>query len=302
MIETVCLLGYSAVMQKLDWNDLTYLLALHRAGNLSAAARMTGSSDTTVARRIRALEHALGQPLFSTSARGRYILTPAGQAVLARAEAMERESAEMVEALGQTAEVLDSVVTISAVPILCHRILLPALAELHRVHPQLTVELIPDGRNYDLNKREADLALRFSRPERGGLKVKAVKLGTLDFAVFGPAGMIDPGVLPWVLYGESVASLPQAHWTASVLEQNPEGKPAPVRVTDAETALEAAALGLGKAVLPSRVGHADARLQSLSVKSDVALPTRDVWLLSHVDQNRLRSVQVVKEWVSEIEW
>lgn len=39
-----------------DWNDLRFFLALQRAGNLSAAARQLRVNQTTVGRRLEALE------------------------------------------------------------------------------------------------------------------------------------------------------------------------------------------------------------------------------------------------------
>ena len=48
----------------LDWNDLRYFLAVARDGSTLAAAKALRVSQTTVARRIAALEAALGFPLF----------------------------------------------------------------------------------------------------------------------------------------------------------------------------------------------------------------------------------------------
>ena len=48
----------------LDWNDLRYFLAVARDGSTLAAAKVLRVSQTTVARRIAALESALGFPLF----------------------------------------------------------------------------------------------------------------------------------------------------------------------------------------------------------------------------------------------
>ncbi|MEW9918181.1 LysR family transcriptional regulator [Marimonas sp. MJW-29] len=288
---------YSAEMQSFDWNDLKYFLCLHRAGNLAAAGRRLGVSDTTVARRIRALEAALGVPLFLRSGQGRHVLTPAGQNALARAEAIEREGAGLAEALGADGGGVAGTVTVSAVPLLCHHVLLPALPMLQARHPQVVLEIVPEARNLDLSKREADLALRFSRPASGGLRVRARKLGTVEFGVFAVAGGAD---LPWIAYADTAASLPQARWTSSALSR--AGGAAPLRVTDAETALGAAALGLGKAVLPTKVAERDGRLVRVEGRWHAPLPQRDVWLLSHVDQAERRAIGAVKAWLSEIEW
>lgn len=54
----------------LDWNDLRYVLELARHRSLSAAARALKVNHATVARRIAALETALGLVLFERQAKG----------------------------------------------------------------------------------------------------------------------------------------------------------------------------------------------------------------------------------------
>jgi hypothetical protein len=49
---------------KINWNDLRYVLAVARAGTLSGAARALGVNETTVGRRLAAIEDALGVHLF----------------------------------------------------------------------------------------------------------------------------------------------------------------------------------------------------------------------------------------------
>jgi DNA-binding transcriptional LysR family regulator len=52
-----------AEMQMLNWNDLRYVLAISRGGTLAAAARLLGVDDTTVARRLMAMQEAIGTRL-----------------------------------------------------------------------------------------------------------------------------------------------------------------------------------------------------------------------------------------------
>ena len=72
----------------LDWNDLRYFLAVAEQGSTLAAGRALRVSQTTVARRIAALEEALGLPLFEKRQAG-YALTPAGEELLDRARQVE---------------------------------------------------------------------------------------------------------------------------------------------------------------------------------------------------------------------
>ena len=80
----------------MDWDDPRLFLAVARSGRLSAAARKLHVEHTTVGRRLAALEHQLGTPLFYRTARG-FLLTPTGQKALAGAEAMEHEAAAIGE-------------------------------------------------------------------------------------------------------------------------------------------------------------------------------------------------------------
>ena len=71
-----------------DWNDLKYFLALHRTKRMTAAAHALGVDQTTVARRIRALEKSIGTQLFIRRADA-YELTTAADRLLPIATEVE---------------------------------------------------------------------------------------------------------------------------------------------------------------------------------------------------------------------
>ena len=79
-----------------DWNDLRYFLAVAREGSTLAAGRSLRVSQTTVARRIAALERALGFPIFEKRQAG-YVLTPAGEELLERAQQVETSANHFAE-------------------------------------------------------------------------------------------------------------------------------------------------------------------------------------------------------------
>ena len=81
-----------------DWNDLRYFLAVAESGSTLAAARALRVSQTTVARRIAALEAAMGLTLFERRQAG-YALTPVGEAMLASAISV-RDAADRFGAFG----------------------------------------------------------------------------------------------------------------------------------------------------------------------------------------------------------
>src|SRR5215218_290244 len=81
----------------LDWNDLRYFLAVASEGSTLAAGRKLRVSQTTVARRIAALEASLGFPVFEKRQAG-YAITPAGEDLLARAEQVEKAANHFADA------------------------------------------------------------------------------------------------------------------------------------------------------------------------------------------------------------
>lgn len=280
----------TAKMHGLNWQDLRVALALSRAGSRAGAARMLGVDETTVARRIAVLESALGSALFLKGARGGVIPTAIGETALNHAARIE---AEVRAITGATAEPeLRGHVRLTAVPVLINRLLVPEIASLLRDAPELTVDLIPEARNLDLTKREADLALRWAKPEAGGQHLVTRRLCDLSFGVYGRLGTSDG--FPWIEYAEGSRHLPQARWQKGL---------APVtalRVADLETAIEAVAAGLGQALLPTAIAKRDSRLERL-VDPDPPI-AREVWLLAHRDQRHLPAIQAVMDWIMALDW
>ena len=71
-----------------EWDDLRSFLAIAREGTLSAAARRLGVRQSTMGRRLAALEEKAGVRLFERTPRG-LRLTAAGEAARAEVERME---------------------------------------------------------------------------------------------------------------------------------------------------------------------------------------------------------------------
>lgn len=289
-------------MQSHDWNDLKYLLSLHREGKLTEAARTVGVSETTVARRIKTLEQALETTLFLRSSNGRYEPTDAALEILAHAEAIEASNAAIKGISGERTHRVTGCVRLSAVPIIVNRFLVPSLIELNQLHPSLTVELVPTADNLDLSKRDADLSVRFARPSGGGLRTKTQKLGELAFAPYA-ASWISPdhyGTLGWITYAETHSDLPQARWLEAAAKASELR--ASLRVTDIETAMQAVAEGIGRTLLPSAIVSSDPRFREIEPEGDAGFPSREVWLLSHTDQTSRLSITATKDWLTSLHW
>jgi DNA-binding transcriptional LysR family regulator len=151
----------------LDWNDLRYFLAVARDGSTLAAARTLRTSQTTVARRIAALERALALALFEKRQAG-YVLTPAGESLLDRGRQVERAAIGFTEASDALTRETSGTVRITTQEIFAITLLAPMLRELHERHPEIMIELDDAQDMRDLGEGEADIALRSMVGEHSG--------------------------------------------------------------------------------------------------------------------------------------
>jgi DNA-binding transcriptional LysR family regulator len=149
----------------MDWNDLRYFLAVAREGSTLAAGRALRVSQTTVARRIAALERAVGFPLFDKRQAG-YAPNPAGEALLPLAERVEAEMQQFADAAGARTREVGGKVRITTEDIYAMGLLAPLLRELHDLHPDILIDLDTGQQVRDLGDGEADIALRSSSAEQ----------------------------------------------------------------------------------------------------------------------------------------
>lgn len=148
----------------LDWNDLRYFLAVARDGSTLAAAKALRVSQTTVARRIGALEAALGFPLFEKRQAG-YALTPAGQDLIKQAEQVEQAADSFSEAASAQSRDVSGSVKITTEEVYAITLLAPLLRELHETYPEIVIELDTSQLVRDLGAGEADISLRSTKTQ-----------------------------------------------------------------------------------------------------------------------------------------
>jgi DNA-binding transcriptional LysR family regulator len=278
-------------MQPKNWTDLSYLVALARARRLALASERLKVDATTISRRIATLEKALGARLFERE-KGSFTLTAAGQLVAIRAERIELEIDEIKRDVAGIDTQVAGVVRVSAPPWMVNHVMVPSLKNLQEKHNALTLELIAEARNVDVMRREADIAVRMSRPVKEQRAV-ARRLTTLEFAVYGRTG-IDPRRLRWINFESHMAGLPQSAWIASAMKAEGSTQPA-MLVNDSGIGLHAVAAGLGKTVLPCILGDRAAGVVRLGGRRSVL--SRDVWLMTHPTVKNLSRIRAVQDWI-----
>ncbi len=285
----------------MDWSDLRIALAVGQGGTLAGAAKRLGVDATTVSRRLARLERALDCRLFERGPEGALVATTAGAAVLARAEAVEREVELLNREVGGRDSLVAGTVRVTSVPILVERLLVPAVGPLLERHPGLRVELVAEPRDLNLGHGEADIALRLARPTAGGSSLVTRRVAELRYAVYAACrlGTAQATALPWIGYDAGMAELPQAEWTERVLRRGGAAGGG-LRVNDAALAYAGVLAGIGRAPLPCRLAEADPRLCRLDSGDLSELPRREVWMLLHRERRMLARIAAVTAWIDSL--
>lgn len=272
-----------------NWDDTRIFLAVARSGTLSGAAETMDMGIATLSRRLDRLEKSLAVPLFSRHQSG-YRLTDDGEALLARAEALEHAGL----AFGETARLQGNVaglVRLATSDNLAAHFILPSLNGLMEKYPDLRVEVLSGVQSVNLHRRDADLAIRMVKPESGNLTLK--RLGKVGFGLYsadtGQAGSTDVAFnhAQYIGWPESHQHLPAARWITRTLR----GRPCRVEANTLLAQLSAVSAGLGLGVLP----HFMARKNGLQcVNADIGVD-QTLWLVMHSDLAHSRRVRVVTD-------
>jgi len=284
--------------EALVWDDIRAFLAISRTGTLSGAAGLMGLGLATISRRIERLEGAVGQPLFVRSQSG-YRLTQDGAALVERAEEVEAAALSLTSGLQQEAAV-SGTVRLATAENFATALILPELGRLRTKHPDLTLEIVTDIAAVNLNRRDADIALRMVKPDRGNVSLQ--RLGTLGYGLYGATGYMSRrgsapdasafGADDFIAWSELHAGLPAAQWVERMLK----GRAPAITTTSLATQLVACVNGLGLAVLP----HFLARPHGLTCLDAALGIDQSIWLVTQSDLTQSRRVRVVADFLRDL--
>lgn len=158
---------HQTALERLNWDDLRFFLEVARSGTASGAARRLGVDYTTVSRRIRALEQALGALLFEKSRSAGFVLTVEGQHLLGHAETLESTLQAACEQVSGTRLGLSGHLRIACTEAFGSCFITPQLSRFLERYPHISMDVLPVPHFVSLSRREADLAITLERPERG---------------------------------------------------------------------------------------------------------------------------------------
>ena len=241
------------LLRQLRTDDLRYFLAVANLGRLGAAADHLGVDTSTVSRRLRALEKALGSSVLKRAADG-WELTEFGRAIAAQARPIEAALEGVARAVeGDPEDIIRGNFRLTVPDGFSVVFAVPALAQLRRHHPELNIEMVTATRQLNLHQSGFDLAIAVGVPVTKRLFTETLAEYRLSFYAtrayldeHGRPGSIDDlRQHTLIFYVDSLLQVGDLD-----LSQYAPGIDAQFTTTNIFAQLEAAARGAGIALIP----------------------------------------------------
>jgi DNA-binding transcriptional LysR family regulator len=285
----------------MQWDDLRFVLAVHSTGSVAAAARQLNVSNVTVFRRIKVMEKQLGVRLFDKTRKG-YMATPPGLEIVRQAERIEEDVGALERRIWRQDQELSGTVRITAPDSTGAFVVAPLIAELHQLHPNITIELNLDNRVFNMSKRDADIAIRptTSPPEN----LIGHRLAPIVYAPYAAAKLLPRGKsrkhaiasLPWVGLDSTYTGKQVTVYQRYVETHATSGRVI-LRVNSVLAMAHAVRDGVGLGVLTC-IGAA--KLGGLvQVGPAIDELTTDLWILSHPELRDVARVASVYAFLRE---
>jgi len=287
----------------MNWDDLRFLMALHRAGSLNGAARLLKVEASTVSRRLGSLEGALGAQLAARTPEG-FVLNDAGQLAASLAETMDAGIQELLRRVGGDDQKPEGIVRLSCTESIAP-LLMRGLLPLREAHPKIHVELAVTSAALDLVRREADVAVRFFRDPNPSLIVK--KVADVGWSLYASRSYVERTNIKLAadlngccLAGQSVIGYrgPASRALGGVWLAEHSRREDVVFSGDAVMAvLNAVRAGLGVSVLPCYAVHEDESFVRLSPE---VVGRSELYLVIPPDHKTTVRVRYVMDAVIEL--
>lgn len=283
----------------MDWDNARIFLAICRQGTLRGAAAELRVDQATVGRRLAALENSLETRLFLRTPGG-YLPTPAGERARQAAEQMEQAAHRLQREMQGTDRRLSGTVRLACTDTVATTFLIPALAGLHRQHPDVRVVLSVSTQLTNLTRREADLAVRVLRPDNPELIAR--HLSRREVGLYASRSYVERHGEP--LQGTAFAGHDVVVYQAGVSRLHGDslcGEPiANARVSvELNTGMmlaQAVRAGMGIGEIPTQLADSFEDLVRIWPQRSEEY---DLWLVMHKDLHRTARVRAVADAVVE---
>jgi len=283
-------------MQHINWDNLRYVLMVANKGSIAAAARELEVNRTTVLRRINLFQEKLNCRIFERGEAG-YVLTPEAEKMINAAREVEDTLFTMQRQIAGHELKLEGELRVTTTDSFMVSMLGPHLATFNRKYPHIVVDLLVTNSILDLNRRDADVAIRPTAHPDSSLVSR--RLCDVEFAVYASADYLKsaaPGNLTdgrWIGFVDSLQATPIGKW----IETTVDSSSICMRCDSFVAVRIAAEAGIGFALLPSFLGDASDSLSRIDFPTGEL--TTGLWVLTHPDLVRSARVHAFIDHFSE---
>jgi DNA-binding transcriptional LysR family regulator len=284
--------------KNLAWDDFRLVKAIADAKGLPAAAERLGVNHSTVFRRLRQIEAALGVALFERHRLG-YVATSAGEEMLTLANRLDEDITAFTRKVSGRELSPAGELRVTTNDTLLVHLLTPLFAAFLRQCPDMRLDIVLSNQPLNLSKRDADVAIRATDNPPETLVGR--RTARIAWALYGRAADFpEPGDIPierlferpWVSLSDDLATMKAVRFVREHVS--------PERIKYRTNTV----LGLGEAVEAGiGIGHlpcfiADARPSLVRLAEPDPQLSADLWLLTHPDLRHAPRVRVFLDFLA----
>lgn len=281
----------------MEWDNLRYILAIARTKSVAGAARQLKVHHTTVFRRLNALESSLGVRLFERLAKG-YVLTLAGESMYHTALEIESKIATLDRHISGQDQRLKGIIRVTTTASLLRYLLTPCFAAFQREYPEIELEILESNQQYNLTKRDADIAIRTTNhpPEH----LVGRKIARAAIAIYGSKN--------YLVKNENIDNITEHTWIGAeeslemvmygnkLIQLLPQIK-FEYKVNTLMGILYALLNDMGIGLLFCYMGNSEPTLQS--VRPTIPELGKDLWILTHPDICHVARISIFLDFIAE---
>ena len=264
---------------QLAWDDLRIIKTLSDCGSRADTAKQLGINVSTVSRRLKQVETALGVALFDHRKAG-YLLTAEGAELRELAERVELDIVSVTRRVSRAGQGPLGKLRITTSDSLLLYFLTPIIADFKALNEGITIEVLVGNQTLSLARDESDIAVRATKKPADTLVGR--KLANIAWAAYRSvkqATSADPFAdgQSWVSYSGGLCGLK----ATSYVECRVPPEHIAYRTDSVAAASAAIAAGLGYGFLPCMLGD---MTPGLARVGPVVQELQDeLWLLTHQD-------------------
>jgi len=177
----------------MDWDKLKAFYAVADAGSFTHAANVLHLTQPSISRKIGALEEELRTPLFHRHATG-LVLTEQGELLYNTVTGIFTELSDVEQTIKESKDNEEGELTITASEMVAKSWLFPMLPIFIKEYPDIQIRIIETDTLLNLDKREADVAIRLLPPTQQDLIQK--KLRDVKFSLVASNEYIEKYGIP----------------------------------------------------------------------------------------------------------